>query len=69
MKKSIKNRIRLTKNVINKEGVTDDKKARYEAKLRVLEGMLKQEAKDGIRYIFKKGEKQRSESGYIIVKK
>jgi len=69
MKKSIKNRIRLTKNVINKKGVTPDKKARYEAKLAVLEDMLKQEAKEGIKYSFRKGEKQQSESGYNIVKK
>jgi len=68
MKKSIKNRIRLTKNVINKKGVTADKKARYERKLQVLEGMLKQEIKEGIRYFFKKGGKQQSESGYYTVK-
>ncbi len=69
MKKSIKKRIRLTKNVINKERVTDDKKARYEAKLAVLEGMLKQEAKEGVKFYFRKGAKQASESGYTPIKK
>ena len=66
---SVKKRIGLTKNVINKKGVTPDKKARYERKLQVLEGMLKQEINESIKYTFKKGGKQLNESGYIISKK
>ena len=69
MRIGLKKRIRLTKNVINKKGVSPDKKARYERKLQVLEDMLKQEAKEGGQYIFIKGAKQLGESGYMIVKK